>query len=106
MNFYMDYTTESLYEVVSLYLVTSFLYYRCDMSVIQDFQYDEICQRLYNEFDDISHPYKDLLDKDELSSGSGYSIKYPKEAKSIIKAVLKSKNIEIPDNLQGELIDD
>lgn len=59
---------------VGKYLVTSYLYYHCDISVISDEEYDDICRELHDGFEDIEHPHKHLLDKDSLAAGTAYHL--------------------------------
>ena len=69
---------------VSWYHVCSYMYYRCNLNFIEDFQYDMLCKRLALGFDLIDHPHKHLLTLESLRAGSGYDIKddsYP----SIVK---------------------
>lgn len=59
---------------ISAYLIHSYLYYVCDMSIISDAEYDAICAELLARFDEIEHKHKHLLDKDALRAGSGFHI--------------------------------
>jgi hypothetical protein len=71
---------------VGKYLVACFLYYHCDYSIMSDEEFDSICNLLYDNFDDIKHPHKHLLDKEALKAGSGYQLhlsQYPTIVKSI-----------------------
>lgn len=61
---------------VGKYLVASFLYYQCDFSIMGDDEYDQICKQLFENFDDIDHPHKHLLDKEALKAGSGFQLRY------------------------------
>lgn len=73
---------------VSAYLVHSYLYYVCDMSIISDSEYDAICIDLLEKFDEIEH--KHLLDKGSLRAGSGYHLSaydYPKRCREIAMAL-------------------
>ena len=42
-----------------------------------DAEYDTICKRLHDEWDDIEHYHKHLINKEDLVAGTGYSLKYP-----------------------------
>lgn len=67
--------------LVPHYLIHSFLYYRCDVSLISDHLYDEICQRLYKEWADIEHIHKYMVTRHMLTAGTGYHLKYTARVK-------------------------
>ena len=66
----------SLNRLVPIYLMSSYLYYELDKNVLKDEEFDYICKKLYDNFDDVTHMHKHLLDKDNLKAGSGYGITY------------------------------
>jgi NAD-dependent DNA ligase len=71
-------------QLVAHYMMHSYLYYIEGTSVISDRSYDLLCQRLLAEWDDLHHPHKVLIDKQALSSGTGFYLKeedYPSIAK-------------------------
>ena len=72
----MMYSNLPLNRLVSYYFMSSYLYYELDLNVINDFEFNDICKRLYKEFNNITHPHKHLLNKDALSASTGYDIKY------------------------------
>lgn len=77
---------------VGKYLVATFLYYHCDFSVMEDEEFDKICKELFDNFDDINHPHKHLLDRDSLQAGSGYQLRlsdFPTIVKSISYSILE-----------------
>lgn len=61
-------------QLVNIYLMTSYLYYHLDESVITDTEFDYVCTELYRQFDDIKHQHKHLIDKNQLIAGTGYYI--------------------------------
>lgn len=61
--------------LVPWYLMTSYLYYIKDASVIEDATYDLICKRLKDEWKWIEHPHKHLIDLQALSAGTGYQMR-------------------------------
>ena len=78
----------SINRCVAWYLINSYLYYICDLSVITDTEYDKLCKRLYDEFDSITHPHKFLVDKDALNCGTAFHLtedKYPQMVKNSSK---------------------
>lgn len=59
------------------YLMASFLYYQLDeSSPWSDHEYDAACKRLYDEWDTFEHPHKVFADRECLTAGSGYQIRY------------------------------
>lgn len=61
----------------SIYMVTSYLYYCLNRSVISDHDYDRLCRELGDGYDDFDHQHKHLVDRDQFLAGTGYAIKYP-----------------------------
>ena len=64
--------------LVPYYLMFSYLYYKQNISLIDDAEYDTLCKTLLDKFDDIKHFHKHLINKDALTAGTGYDIKYNK----------------------------
>lgn len=61
------------------YLMSSFLYYKMQTSVISDFEYDALAKILIDKWDEVTHQHKNLIDIDDLKAGTGYAISdYPK----------------------------
>lgn len=75
-DIFPDVFSISLYRCCSYYLMSSFLYYVVDDSILHDWEYDHICLRLFENFDDFEHPHKYLLDVESLRAGTGYNIKF------------------------------
>lgn len=63
--------------LVPYYLMLSQLYYVRDESLVSDGLYDHICKRLLAEWDLVEHWHKHLVDREGLSAGTGYHLKYP-----------------------------
>ena len=61
--------------LVPWYLITSYLYYYHDTSIISDFKYDELCKRLLNLWPLIKHDWKRCIDKKSLEAGTGYYLR-------------------------------
>ena len=74
--------------LVPYYLMYSYLYYEEDDPIISDSEYDSICKRLYNEWDEIEHFHKHLVSKDALTAGTGYDIVYPQRVINAAKSLL------------------
>ena len=66
----------SIHRLVPLYLMSSYLYYEQDKNVLDDVEFDYLCKRLLDNWDDVKHIHKHLIDKNNLKAGSGYGITY------------------------------
>lgn len=69
-------TDISIHRLVPIYLMSSYLYYECDKNVLDDVEFDYLCKRLLDNWNDVRHIHKNLIDKDNLKAGSGYGITY------------------------------
>lgn len=70
--------------LVPWFLITSFLYYCHDESVISDGLYDDICMALRDKWEEIEHPHKHLIDRGALDAGTGFYLSeddYPNRVK-------------------------
>jgi len=54
------------------YLIHSYLYYRLDVNLLEDSEYDQLARRIFNEWDNLTHRHKFLIHKDALLSGGSY----------------------------------
>lgn len=73
-------TLEELHRYQRQFLVHSFLYYKCDESIISDHEYDACCKRLVEAMKSDIAPQSEFYElcKELDSSGSGYYIQnYP-----------------------------
>lgn len=62
----------------SIYMVTSYLYYQLDRSMIEDYEFDRLCQELDAGYDDFEHIHKKFVDRGQFTAGTGYAIgEYP-----------------------------
>ena len=60
--------------LVQWYLILSYAYYIEDLSLVTDTEYDNICRRLLDKFDEIEHHHKHLISKDDLEAGTGFAL--------------------------------
>lgn len=77
---------------VPWYLMTSFLYYQKDESLISDGLYDSLCKLMLDNWDSIEHPHKHLINRDALVAGSGFDIPedaYPEITKGAAMRLLR-----------------
>jgi len=66
-------------DKVVLYILTSYLYYIKDISLISDSLFDKICRDLLQDYQKIYHyhaSFQKLVDKSLLQAGSGFKIKF------------------------------
>jgi hypothetical protein len=81
-------------QLVSFFLMASYLYYRCEVSVMEDGEFDKICVRLDAEWNYIKHPHKRLIDRNGLSATTGYYIKkYPNSLAGAAEAFAKKRGL-------------
>jgi len=63
---------------LQLYLMTSFLYYQMNRSVITNDDYDRLCKELLAGWRTGKHQHKHLVTADDLRAVTGYAIEYPR----------------------------
>lgn len=75
----------------NLYLVTSYLYYEMNISMISDSLYDKLCGYIHDHLEEfmVMCWHKQTLDAELLRAGTGSSLDYPQAI------------IEIAGRLQG-----
>jgi hypothetical protein len=62
-------------QLVTFYLMASYLYYHHDMQLMSDSEYDRVCVRLNKEWDSITHPHKKYIDREALGATTGYHMR-------------------------------
>ena len=80
--------------LVPYYLMYSYAYYKENESLIEDAEYDQICQDLITNWDDITHWHKALLNLESLKAGTGYDIKYPPRVVGAAIALIKESQLK------------
>lgn len=77
-------------EKIKKYLIHSYIYYVLNDSVISDYEYDDLCEYLLDNYRDIEAlGYDTLIDRDLLECGSGYSLVYPDWVEAEAKETLQ-----------------
>jgi hypothetical protein len=72
------YTKGNINLTVPWYLMASYLYYVKDVSLMQDYEFDEMCKVMLEKWGDIDHMHKYLISESSLRCGTGFNIKdYP-----------------------------
>ena len=92
----------SIHRLVPYFLMSSYLYYTNNKSVFSDIDFDYLCKRLLDNFDNITHVHKHLISKDDLLSGSGYATEYTQMI--ISSALVWYEHMEGKDNAESESI--
>jgi|SaaInlStandDraft_1057018.scaffolds.fasta_scaffold68745_3 hypothetical protein len=62
-------------QLVGHYLMSCFLYYQKNESVLSDKEFDDLCLRLLDKWKTIKHPHKKLIKKANLEAQTGYDLK-------------------------------
>ncbi len=79
-------------ESVEWFLMASYVYYLKYSQIMPDYTFDKMCRWMLNNWESIKHPYKSLIDEEDLSCGSGYGIRedqYPKELKERAEKLIR-----------------
>lgn len=63
-------------RMVPWYLILSYLYYVHDISATSDTFFDKLCKRLLDEWDSVEHYHKHHIDREQLTEGTGYYLKF------------------------------
>jgi len=83
--------------LVQWYLILSYAYYIEDESLVSDNEYDALCIRLLDKFEEIEHHHKHLISKEDLRAGTGYALArkdYPSIVISAAKHLKEELNYE------------
>lgn len=67
-------TARSPRTVVGWIVVASYAYYHLDVSLLSDTLFDQACKWLLDNYDDVEHRLKYLVDRDSLAAGSLYNV--------------------------------
>ena len=79
--------------LVPYYLMFSYAYYQENESLVSDAEYDQICNDLITNWNDITHWHKRLLNLESLKAGTGYDIKYPNRVVSAALSLIKENTL-------------
>lgn len=82
---------------VSHFIMSSFMYYKLNDSYVSDATFDWICQTLITNWDNIQHPHKHLINREDLEAGSGYAVECPPVAICSLIRMLKDNKIKFTD---------
>lgn len=74
---------------VAWFLMSSYLYYHKDISILSDERFDRLCHDMVRDWPKLKHRHKYLIKVEDLRAGTGFALregKYP--ARTISAAVL------------------
>jgi hypothetical protein len=94
------YTLHEIYNLspnrlVPIYLMCSYAYYILNESLVSDDVYDACCKRLLNEWGNITHKHRIIIDKESLPSTTGFTYHvedYPLIVRLAVEYQLKNRN--------------
>jgi len=89
---------EDINLYVPWYLMSCYLYYQLDVAVLDDGAFDTLCKLLHENFDQIEHQHKYLIDTESLKAGTGYELvnKLPSMVKGAAEVWYKDTIGETP----------
>ena len=79
--------------LVPYYLMYSYAYYIEGESLVEDVEFDQMCQDLLEKWDIITHWHKNLIELDSLRAGTGYALQYPNRVKYAAIALIKDHHM-------------
>lgn len=93
-------TTEGLPNtMVSWFLILSYLYYICDISLVEDEAFDKMCGRMLAKWDTLEHKHKNLINVEDLRAGTGFALKdadYPEHVKAAATQLCHTYGCAVP----------
>lgn len=75
-RFLIDWSKGLGYKL-QIYLVSSYLYYNLNRSVITDHEFDQLCKELDAGWDTFEHQHKHCTCREDMVAGTGYANEYP-----------------------------
>jgi len=94
---YRDLQDVGVNKLVPFYIMSSYLYYKLDVSIFNDHEFNDICQRLKQEYTNITHPHKEYVKLHNLEASTGFNIKFTK--------LMKHASIMWYETVTGNIID-
>lgn len=76
---------------VAWWLMASYLYYHCDVSILSDAYFDDLSEWLDRSWGDIDHFHKHLIDREALSAGTAFYLReddYPLRTRRAAEALI------------------
>lgn len=85
---YVDIVESEL--LIPHYLIHCYLYYEMGVPAIEDYAFDQLSRRLLDEWDEVEHVHKHLIDPEGLTSGGAY-IKHPRRVAQAAQELLRKR---------------
>ena len=79
--------------LIPYYLMYSYAYYKENESLIEDTEFDHMCNSIVEKWDTLTHWHKPLLNLESLKAGTGYDIKYPERVVNAAKELIKKNGL-------------
>ncbi|OUU74720.1 MAG: hypothetical protein CBC29_06215 [Methylococcaceae bacterium TMED69] len=79
-------------QLVSWFMMASYAYYIEGTSVMSDYDFDYLVERLKENWTQIDHPHKKHITESHLDAGTGYDIHYPMMVKFATLHYLREQN--------------
>ena len=70
MSAYPNIREVSPNRLISYYMMSSYLYYQKDQSVLSDPDFDDMCKRILSEWKSITHQHKRRVSRKALEAGT------------------------------------
>jgi hypothetical protein len=78
-------------SLLAWFLISSYCYYVLSEPVMTDMDFDYLTERLKEEYDNVNHPHKLLVTKDNLKAGTGFDIDYPTIVKCTAVQIIENE---------------
>ena len=77
------------------YLEHSYRYYWMNAAVITDHEYDELCRRLLEHWQIVTHRLKHLTDESALRAGTGYQLRVESLPAPFARLIERNPNVPL-----------
>ena len=77
---------------IAKYLMCSYAYYQLYKPLIEDFEFDQLAKDILENWNNIQHMHKHLLNKDMLVAGT-YLGEYPNIVKGAVGNYIRENNL-------------
>ena len=77
---------------IAKYLMCAYAYHELDKPLIEDFEFDQLAKDILENWNNIQHMHKHLLNKDMLVAGT-YLGEYPNIVKGAVGNYIRENNL-------------
>ena len=77
MKYQADIEAMTPNQLVSWFLIGSYAYYELGRPVMADQTFNNLSERLKQQYDKADHPHRHLITESHLNATTGYDIVYP-----------------------------